>query len=271
MATGVKQIVMGSDGGIFRNHSHGASSLVKPSPSFRFTSARAVELNGVDEYAQMAAVNSKYDIITGNTYTIGTWLRASSLAASFILLSRRIAGATGWSVGTSNTTQGRWTLSISDSVGGLLSSRTPSGTVTVGNLVFMTVTLDGTMTNAGIVFRKDGSGTPLVKSSETNTLGVGLVYAQPLTIGGFSDGSVLFPGNAGLCFMLNTTISDAQHVSLYNSGVPIDPRTVVGNAAVINAWVCATTDAAGSGGIKGMKGDNLSTVNMTSANILTAI
>jgi hypothetical protein len=237
-------------------------------PSSQRDVNRSLLFNGTDE--SITFNNSIGDTTADLPFSISVWIKPSSTATNFIVFSKKDSGGAGWQLGTANNT--RYNFAIAGPDGLLLTSRSGAATIAAGVWQLMTMTYDGSRLNTGIVFYKNGSASALSKNNETNALTGSATNTSVFTMGTANPPASFFPGNLWNAVLFNRVITGAEHVSLFNGGVGIDPTTVPAVSGNITEWwQLGTGDTIAAGGIIGFNGNDGTPVNMTDDNLVADV
>ena len=220
-----------------------------------FTIGYSFLLDGIDKYATVPNAQIDADIFGGTNkkFTIIYLVKATATPASQKILQSSSSFMCGFSGSgapnifyNSNAKELRGTTVINNALGWAL----------------VTVSIDAeTPANCSIYI--NGVSDILTINSITATTSVTIA---PYSIGRRDTGANYFNGNIGFVSVIDRVLTDAENVSLYNGGYPLNPQAKFGADC---KWFF-NPDKAVFGGVNYTETDVINTVTLTTVNIMEA-
>jgi len=214
--------------------SNGTAWFVTAGDYSAYTKASSLTFDGVDDYVDLGDVNS----LTGN-FSVSAWVRPTSVTGAYqTAVGKRVsaAGACNYELAVDTTSAKFSWYSHNGSSGDYVESSQVLANDTWYHLV---VTLAGTTLN----MYANGSN---VKSAHTLSNAV-VANAGSLGFGrAGSYTSEYFPGQILQVATWESTLTSGNVTTLYNSGVPVDPKRV-SSGTLTGAWMMGDGPESGKG------------------------
>lgn len=181
-----------------------------PVPLLPSISCFSMDLDGVNEYIQ-APINAAFDLTKTDSMSFEGWVRFDSIANAQYILQKH---ASGKGILFAVRSTGEMQLHLQNN-GGLNALITNSSGALIGTGVWihLAVTYDGSNTNAGVKFYKNGVLLP--STTVANSLTGTITNTEPVKLGTLCNGLL------NIVRWWKTELTPAEILTQYNSGVPV--------------------------------------------------